>query len=59
MRVLSAVGSYRKAVATVAQGKGLGYARAIRSVLSARLEYDIGPFYHSLYDLVAVDEDQW
>lgn len=50
---------YHRAIGTAAEASWRRIPGSAYSVLKARLRYDIGPRYHSLYDLIRLPEREW
>ncbi|KON82162.2 hypothetical protein PA01_11690 [Azoarcus sp. PA01] len=59
MKALSLVSDYRHAIRSASSGNPLRAPRGLTSVLVARAAFDIGPRFHSLYDLASVPRTDW
>jgi len=57
--LIDSLTDYRLAIATARREHKLSMPRAIRSVLTAKLRYGIGPRFHSLFELSAKHESGW
>lgn len=59
MKALSVVSDYHRAIKTAASGNPFRAAQGLASVLLARAAFDIGPRFHSLYDLARIPRKDW
>lgn len=59
MKALSVVSDYRRAIRAASSGNPLRAPGGLASVLVARAAFDIGPRFHSLYDLARVPRRDW
>lgn len=59
MKTFKLLSDYSNATRVAAQKFGKNWLRGLTSVAKARLKHDIGPRYHSLYDLATVREELW
>lgn len=59
MKLLDLLSDYGHAVSIAAEGRLHRVPRSLYSVLSARTRYDIGPRFHSLFDLIRIPRSQW
>jgi len=59
MKALSLVSDYHRAIRAASSGNPLRAPRGLTSVLVARAAFDIGPRFHSLYDLASVPRKDW
>lgn len=59
MKALSVVSDYRRAIRAASSGNPLRAPGGLASVLVARAAFDIGPRFHSLYDLARVPRKDW
>ena len=57
--LIDSLTDYRLAISTARREHKLSMPRAIRSVLSAKLRYGIGPRFHSLFELATHPESAW
>lgn len=57
--LIDSLTDYRLAIATARREHKLSMPRAIRSVLTAKLRYGIGPRFHSLFELATHPESAW
>lgn len=59
MNILKTLSDYQRAIRVATFRKSGNLPAAILSVLRARALHNIGPRYHSLYDLTRIPEESW
>lgn len=59
MKLLNLLEDYRCAIKVATDAKSGNWPAGALSVFRARVLHDIGPRYHSLYDLARIPENEW